>query len=208
MRTERIWRGVLVGALVFAGAGLWHSNGSTADARNMFLAPGSVATIDINMVLENLDERAIREDELKRFFADLEAGVNALKAELDQATKDLEPLAPGSQQFKEKRNQIVRLNLKVEGEAQLARALADERRKIMHKDLFDKIVAAVKQYADREGICMVFNDDSKVDIPINGVNGNQMQAAIVGRRILYSCDDSDISLFVAEMMNNQFRAGQ
>ena len=208
MRTDGIWRGALLGALVFAAAGLWRLGDRPVEARSVLLAPESVATMDINTVLENLQERQVREDELKQFFSELEGNVNRLEAELTQAKKDLEPLAPGSQQFKEKRNQIVRLQLKVEGEAQLARALADERRKLMHKELFDKIVAATRQYADREGICIVLSDDSNIEIPIDEVNGNQMQAAIVGRRVLYSCDASDISLFVAEMMNNQYRAGQ
>lgn len=210
MRTERIWRAVLIGAIVFAGAGIWRLGAPTAEASNatLNLAPGEVATIDINKVLDNLDERVARETELKAFFTELENGVRAYEAELEQAREDLKLLQAGSQQFKNKRNQIVRLQLKIEGEAQLARALADERRKIMHMELFQKIVAATGEYADREGTCIVMNDDSNVEIPIDEISGNQLQAAIVGRRIIYACPDADISMFVAEMMNNQYRAGQ
>ena len=209
MRTEKIWRAALIGAILFAGGAMWHAGSSSAEANNRVLAePTVVRTININNVLESLEQRTVEEDQLKAYFGELEAQVNALRDDLKAAQDDLSILVPGTPQFSDKRNQVVRLRLKVEGESQLAVALAEERKKNLHADLFEKIKDATRRFSEQEGIAIVLNDDSGTMLPVAELSDPQLQAAIIARRIIFASPMTDISADVALMMNNEFRAGR
>ncbi len=168
--------------------------------------PTSVAVIDLNRVLDQLDEKTAREKQLETFLKALEDGVNNLAKQLKSAKEELEILPKNGAAFLAKREEVLRLTARVQGEAQAAKILAEDKKKTMQIDLFEKIGDATRDFAKKNGWDIVMIDDSKEKIP-SEASPQQAQAAMVNRRLLFASIDVDISEQVAQQMNNDFKAG-
>lgn len=197
-RTIGLFAGVLVVLLMLAPASSNAQVGRTGSP---------VAVVEINRVLELLEEKAVREQELRVFLTDLERRVNDLQDEVRGLAADLNILPRDQPEYQEKRQEFLRKQFQVRVEAELAELFAGERKKEQQIELFRKIQDGIKRYAEREGILLVLNNDGVIDIPSDAPI-QQVEAAIVSRRVLYASPDIDISEDVAVMLNNEYRAGR
>lgn len=205
-RSEHVWRWSFLAAAALAALGLWRHEGGAARAERLSAAPGCcVATIDLNAVLSKLLEKEVREGELKEFIGKQEAALDAIAKQGKQSQEDLRILPQGGPEAESKAEEIVRLGVKLKGDTELAKALVDNKQKKMHLDLFNKIVEATGRFAEREGYALVVSSDAELKIP-GSISGEQVQGAIVGRRVLFASSSIDISQGVALMMNNEFKA--
>lgn len=193
----------VVGA-VLASAAVLTSRPAAAEA--MLLAPQAqpVAIIDINKVLNKLDEKTEREKELSGYFKTLGDSLEATKKELDETRNSLGILPQNTPDFDAAREKVVRLTAKLRLDQEMSQALADERRMRMQLGLFNKIRSATQRLSKKEGYALVFSDDSNVEIPATAT-AEQIQAGVVGRRLIYADAAVDISEQVATMMNNEYK---
>ncbi len=208
-RSDQFWRWSLLAAAGAGALGLWRLGegvGGVAHAERAAFAPACcVASIDLNAVLGALLEKEVREGELKEFIGKQEAALDAIAKQGKQSQEDLRILPVGGPEAEAKAEEIVRLGVKLKGDTELAKALVDNKQKRMHLDLFNKIVEATRRFAEREGHALVVSSDSELKIP-SSISGDQVQGAIVGRRIVFASSTIDISQGVSQMMNNEFKA--
>lgn len=171
---------------------------STASANN-------VGVVKLNDVLNALDEKSSREAELKRIFAEKEAQVNAVLDRVKALEAEIKLLPKDSPTRNAKREEYARLRAQARIEAQIAQATAEEKKKQMEIELFEKIKDATAEVAPRRGLLIVISDDSQVEIP-ETAEYRDVQLAMITRRLLYVAPSVDISGEVANYMNNQFKA--
>lgn len=213
MRTlcnDRLWRWAFLAVAALAAAGVWRAGSQQAQAeRAAFGAPCCVGVLDLNSVLSNLAEREAREAELREFIQSKESKLEAIKKQGQQTQKELEDmrklLPPGSAEADSKAEEVVRLQMTLKAETELSQALVENKQKRMHLDLFNKINDAASRYAEREGFQIILSTDAGFRIP-QAANEDQVQSAIVGRRVLHAAEPVNISTGVAQMMNNEFKA--
>jgi len=168
-------------------------------------AGGKVGSIDLNKVLDQLDEKLFRERQLEAFLKGLEDNVNEKAKGVKQGREELSILTRKSASYIAKREEVLRLTAQVQAEAQAAKMIAEEKKKTMQVDLYEKISDATREFAKRGGYDLIVVDDSKERIP-EEANPQQAQAAMVGRRIMFASPDIDVSDQVAAQMNNEFKA--
>lgn len=208
--SDRFWRWTVLAVAVCATAALWRMGDRQAQAeRATFDASCCVAALDLNEVLSSLVERESREAELKSFIASKQSKLGGIEQQVQQVKKELEDmqkvLPGGAPEGEAKAEEFVRLQMMLEGETKLSKALIENKQKKMHLDLFNKIVDATRRFAEREGYQIVVSSDAAFRIPLQA-SEDQVQGAIVNRRIMYAGVGVEISGAVAQMMNNEFKA--
>ncbi|MFM9958138.1 MAG: OmpH family outer membrane protein [Phycisphaerales bacterium] len=189
---------VLLAVLVFALGALALSPAASA-------AGGKVGTIDLNKVLDQLEEKAFRERQLEGFLKGLEDGVNETGKALKQARSELDILPKNTPSYMQKREEVLRMTARLQADAQAAKLLAEEKKKSLQVDLYEKIGEATAEFAKKNAYDLVMVDDSKEKIP-EDASPQQAQAAMVNRRVMFASPDIDISDAVASQMNNEFKA--
>ncbi len=204
MRSTNFLRLSSLLALVLVGAGVWKYGEFEAAAQRP-MGGCCVATIDLNAVLESIDERKEREKELQTFIGAQETKIKDLGKEAQQLQDDLKILPQNTKAWQDKREQAIRAGARFRIEEELAKGLVEEKRKVMHLDLFRKINDAAGRYARKEGISIVISSDAAQQIP-DDVREQAAHAAILNRRVIYADSAVDISQAVAAMMNNEFKA--
>lgn len=206
MNESRIWRWSLVVALGAGAVGLWQLSAQPAAAQPKGAAPGCcVGVIDLNTVLESMEERKVRENELQDFIKTKQARLEDMKKQTQSAQSDLKVLPQRGKEWFSKRDEVAGLAISLRGEEELAKAQVEEKRKLMSLELFSKIKEAAARYASQQGYSVVISSDASVDIP-DEMPEQQVQAAMVARRLMYANDGADISANVAQMLNNEFKA--
>lgn len=206
MNDNRTWRWAIVCCVAATAVALWSAGPRPAEAQRAAQTDKCcIAVLHLNGVLEVLEERKVREKELTDFINQQQKKLEDMRRLGQQAQDDLKILPERSRDWESKREEVVRLAMRLRGEEELAKALVEDKRKKMSLDLFRKIREAASQYGQREGFAIVLSSDSDVDIPIDAPE-QQVQAAMVGRRVLYRADATDISAAVAQMMNTEFKA--
>lgn len=168
-------------------------------------AAGKLGTIDLNKVLDQLEEKTFRERQLETFLKGLEDGVNETGKQLKQARGELDILPKNTPSYFSKREEVLRMSARLQADAQAAKLLAEEKKKSLQVDLYEKIGAATAEFAKKNGYDLVVVDDSKERIP-EDASPQQAQAAMVNRRVMFAAADIDISDAVASQMNNEFKA--
>ncbi len=206
MRSDKLWRWALVGALVVIGAGIWRGGVVPAQAQGGANAGGNccVAVVRLNEVLNKLNEKAVRENELKAFFEEREGVVNAILSSLKSIEEELRLMPRDAPDRRNKLEERARLAARAEAEAKIAQAVAEDRKKRMELELFDQIRAAASEIAKRQGLAVVLSDDSDVEVP-ETASYREVQMSMISRRVMYSGSSVDISSQVATYMNNQFK---
>jgi Skp family chaperone for outer membrane proteins len=169
-------------------------------------AQGRLATIEINAVLEKLDERTTSEQELQGYILVLEGRVQGMEQELKSKNEEIQLLPQDDPEYQTTAEDIIRRSFALRAEGELAQALAEKKRKEIQLALFNKISDATGRYAKREGIGIVIANDSTEEIPA-GATAQQVQGAILTRKVIWADESLDISGAVASMMNNEYRAG-
>jgi len=193
-------------AIVALLLGAWHLTGEAAQARILSLVagPSSVAVIDVQSVLSQLDERVKLEEDLGTLGSKLENEVNSLKAEADTLAEDLDVYDPSSAEFKAQRRKVEAATARWRIQGELANRVVLEERSDLQRLLFQKIMDSTRAYAESEGWDIVLIDDSKEGSP-RGLSAEQFGAFLSTRSVAYRAENVDISDAVATALNNQFR---
>ncbi len=207
MSLNHSWRLCVVAALAAAigglGAGL--ANTASAQGTSARARPTAIAVVSISKVLANLKEREDKEAELRDLGRQREDKVNELGQRAKTSQDDLAVIPRNTKDWREKREEAVRLQAQFELEKKIAESTLGEQQKNMQLALFNKILDSVKAYAEREGYDLVLTNDSGVEIPPD-LTDQQFLSAVTGRRVVYASDSIDITDEVALAMNNEYKA--
>ena len=204
MNEQRIWRWAALACVSAGMTMLFVRTAPSATANAVRVAPAtSVAVINLGSVLEALDERTVRENELKSEIDARQAALDQLDEERKQIIAVLDTIPRDSPERDAKLEEAVRIAATLEFEGNLAQRLIARKRTEMQLVLFNKIKDAAKAYADAEGFEIVLTSDDGAEIP-DGMGANETNAAILSRRVLHASQAVNITSAVAQRMNNEF----
>ncbi len=202
MRLNRWSVPILTAALIAAGSLVWRAG---AQAGASAAAPAKVATVDLTRVFEGLDERLIRQDELKAYIEQQNSRLKQIGSRLEQAAADLELLVVGTPERRRKSEEVVRMRVDLEVEGRFSEQLVDRRKAEVFADLFKKVEAASGVVARAQGFDLILSDDRSAAVPSN--SEAETQAVMRNRRVLYAGPTVDLTDAVIRHMNNAWNAG-
>ncbi len=205
MTKETFWRASALVVAIAAVAGIWRMGVEQAVAQQG-AESCCVGTIDLNGILAQLDERLDREAELQAFITEREDALRSMGERIQELEADLEILPPNGDDWRTKREEILRERARTRMERELSSALAEEKQTLMQLELFAKINDAAARYAAQNGISLVIADDSSMQIPAPQTPEQlrQAQQLILSRRIIHRGETTNISDDVARQMNVEY----
>jgi Skp family chaperone for outer membrane proteins len=152
-------------------------------------------TKDLKQKLEN-DRKALEQEVQSRQgkVKDLQGARDMLKAD--------------SPQYQDADKAFMQAAIEFDTWSKITQAQLQGQQKQQMKILFDKIVTATTQVAQRKGLDLVLADQ-RPELPENlaAINVDQLRAILNGRNVLYSTPRVDISNDVVAALDAQYRAG-
>ena len=171
--------------------------------------PIKVAVANVPKIFNDLQETKDLDARLQQERAKLAAeeksmvdAINALKAE----GGNFRPDAP---QFDDWRDRYINAQANYKAWLESKKAGVDWRRKRQTRQLYDKIYAAVSEYAARNGIDLVLADHQPTmsDKELEQVPADQLGAILNQRRVIYASKAADISDPIIALLDGQYKAG-
>ena len=167
--------------------------------------PTAVATVDIVEIIDQLEERKVREDELEVNKNARQAQVDEVMNQLRTLRADLETLNPGTAEYKEKIREGMEMEAVVKARGDALNTILSIDRGNVTREMYNKISDAIERIADREGYDLVLFDDSLFPVP-QDAPFSDIYRAIITRSVIYRHDGIDITEQVYTLMNNEFSA--
>ncbi|MDY7108806.1 MAG: OmpH family outer membrane protein [Planctomycetota bacterium] len=165
--------------------------------------PAVVATVNIERLFQNLDERSAADTRLTALAEELDAETQRRQEEIERLNEELEIYAPGSQQHRELNEQIALKGYQLQAFLDFAMRKLDNEKSKFFRGLYDRIKQAVAATASENGYDVVFVDDSIVDLPRSATE-EEMKRQISARRMLFATNQIDITDQLVERMNREF----
>jgi Skp family chaperone for outer membrane proteins len=192
----------LAAATVIAAAGL-----STAVATSALrLGPPApvVATVNLEELVKQLDERAAREAELRSYSEGLQGQLDSLVKELNDAQAKIAAL--DGNERKNQAARVLELQAMARAKKEIFEAMVDARRAEVFRGLYDKINDASKRLAEKNKYTMVISADDSARIPPSA-GSQDVERQISLRRFIFVDKAHDVTSELVAMMNNEFKAG-
>ena len=197
------WRRSAVLLIVVAtcvAAGQW-LRGEEPSAR-----PVRIGAVDLARVWQTYDKKIHLDKELDQLGKLKEAPWLEKKAEVDQLQQKIDLLAAGSAQRDEAERELAQKKFELDA---LARASRQELglKLLEYMDLvYNDIVAAVNEVAEREGYDLVLQTS---EAKRRATSIQEFQARIEGRLVLYSSSQLELTDTVLALLNDRFaQSGQ
>lgn len=120
-----------------------------------------VAVVDINYIFKNHAQFRSAMDAMKEDFKAIEAEVVASQRKIKQAQERKQGFKPGSPQFKDLDEQIVRMNASLQVDVTQKRKQLMEREASIYYDTYVEVEAAIRSYAEYKkiGLVLRFNGE-------------------------------------------------
>jgi Skp family chaperone for outer membrane proteins len=193
---------IILAAITLIAAIVWHAD---ATAQRPPAQPTAVATIDIVSIINGLDERQVREDELNARREARQAQLDEIVAQMKKLEEDIQILNPGTDEHRDKIREVLELRAVAEARRNaLAQIISIDMGSVM-RNLYTKVEDAIRRIAEREGYDIVYMDDSALPLPENAPD-NDIYRAIITKSVIYRHDSIDITDQVITLMNNEFSA--
>lgn len=192
--------GMGLGALALMGV----SAASVAvTASRLAPPPAVIATINLEEAIKNLDERSMREGELKGFSESLQAELDKLVKQLKDEDNKMRALE--GDQKREAASRILEMQATAEAKKKIYEARIDQRRGEVFRSLYEKITAASKRLAEQNGYSIVIANDESVQVP-QGPSAD-IERTISLKRFLFVARSHDATTELVSLMNNEFKSG-
>lgn len=206
MNQNRWWQLGMLAAVIGLAAGVWRLGERTADAEAYLAArPTAVAVIDLGAVLQQLEERDEKLQELQNEGETRQVRLNEMLARVEGMQSQLEALQ-GLPQYESQLEEFIKMQASVRTEQEVSQAVIALREKQFTLSFFNKIRDAAQEYAQQQGYDIVLVNDANRLIPLE-VSTEQMQGLIATHRILHADSSIDITDEVAQFMNARHQAG-
>lgn len=208
MSTNSPLRGLIPAILVLAAALAWHA-GANSNVQRPPAQPTAVATIDIVEIFENLKERQVLEAQLQERLRTRQAQLEEVTRRLRALQEDLNPetgtIRRGTDAYYERLRELTEQRAVGQARSQALQQIISIDQGNLRRQLYEKVAAAVRKIAERDGLDLVLFDDSKFEIPENASN-DEVYRAIVTKGIIYKHPTIDITQRVITLMNNEYTA--
>jgi outer membrane protein len=206
MPRNRLQSTILAAACVCVVAIVGWRAGAESGAARAIAAPATIATVSIEKAFPQLDELTELNKSLEARVNDRQADLNALTAQLEELQAQLDQL-PTSETEKRRtlRAQIYELRETATARANVYQTLINIEKGEIIRPLYQKLAAAVKEIAEKQGYDIVLFDDTTIEVPQN--TEEIVNRAIQQKRLLYSSAKLDITSEVVLLMNQKYQAG-
>lgn len=191
--------------ILLAAVLAWHAGANTNTRPQA--APTTVATVDIVSVFERLNERPVLEEQLQARLTNRQAQVEEIRTRLRTLREDIQTVhTPGTDAYYERVREFTELNAVAEARVRALEQIISIDQGTLRRELYEKIRQAVTRIAERDGIQIVFFDDSGFEIPSENASNQEVFRAIVTKGVIYQHDSVDITDRVVTLMNNEYTA--
>lgn len=163
-----------------------------------------IAVIDLESAFNQLQERTDLEAQLKAHRDELQAKLQTLSEEAKSRATEADQVPQGPEKttkLREARDAAIR----AEFEGQFSQKKLDETRGELRRELYLKIVEAVKQLSKQNNYALVLASDESAKIPLS--DPDTVARAISFKRMLHVDSALDITTDVVTMMNNAYTSG-
>ena len=177
--------------------------------------PTALVTVNLGKVMENLNQRATAEANLRDMAEKLNAEKDKRTAEFTQMDTELQELsknaASSDDEARQKLQERFALEkLKFEAWKQTAEAKIDIEEALLYKELYQSIKREAAALAKTAGYDVVLVDDSQGELSFKAdprmPRRAQVLQQIAGRRMLYGNEALDITEDLIQRMNNAEKA--
>lgn len=192
----------LLAAFAIAGAAL-----STAVATSAIrLGPPApvIATINLEELVKQLDERAVREGELKSYSEGLQGELDKLVKDLNDAQAKLAVLDGNDR--KNQAAKVLEYQAMARAKKEIFEAMVDNRRAEVFRGLYEKINDTTKRLSEKNKYTLVISTDDNVRLSPQATS-QDVERQISLRRFVFVDKAHDITSEVVAMMNNEFKVG-
>lgn len=201
-RTRRFvnWPAVLIAVMFVSFAGYQTFALRTFEAPS----PTAIATVDLERLFNQLDERDAADVKLQQLVEKLQADSNSMIEDIESLEADLEIHDSTSRAFQESMEKLSLKTLEYQAFVEFSRRRVDVEKAVTLKRIYVNIKMAAEQEARDRGYDIVFVDDSLGEIP--PADEAETTRQISARRMLYASPEIDLTDQLLERMNREFRA--
>jgi Skp family chaperone for outer membrane proteins len=192
--------------LVLAALVAWQAMGQ----RGAGPAPITLATIRMDTLVENLDERADAKADIARLEREIADEEKLRKDELTRLEEEFKDLLPGPVK-EEMRERIALRSLQFKSWYEGTTAELEAEKALRLQDLYRKIKSAIADMAGTAGYDVVLQNDESSDLPFDSDSRVPAQVQVLqqisSRKVLHLKPAVDVTQDLIVRMNNQHRAG-
>jgi Skp family chaperone for outer membrane proteins len=197
-------RSLVVVAVFAAIAAAGIGAGAVTSALSKPPNPPIIATVNLEVVYNGLEERKTKETEFEAKQLEFKTKLDALQASITEDRKKYDTMPAGPQK-KALGQTLIRNALQLKFDGEYAEQFLDQMYGEMLREMYDKISAACRELSVKNGYTMVLTDDSSMQI--RGSGRAEVNRMISLKRMLYVDPAHDVTKELVDMMNNQFNAG-
>lgn len=166
------------------------------------LQPAVLATVDLERIFNQLDERDHADAELAEMANDLQKNIDAQVRRINLLEEDLEAFEQGSDKHQQTLEELSLLSLEYQADVEWSRQMIAFQRAVILRRIYSSIREFMVEEAKERGIDIVFVDDTVVELPPGDEEETTRQ--ISARRMLYTNPSIDITDEVIRRMNEAF----
>ena len=199
---RRHWIILFVAALI---VGTWAASFGAGRLQAQAAGPAdktAVAVLNLQDVLSQLNENNAFQQATQAKNEQLQQELGNRQIAVKQMQNDLAYLAPDSEDYQAKEEQIFEtlIELQTWQQVQEQRNILDQRTHLAN--LYRKVVQAGSSVAENQGIDLVLLDTQVPDL--DRLNPEQLLNAIATRKVLYHNDSVDLTRQIIEQMNTEW----
>ncbi len=201
---------VLIGLSIIAASAV--SGLATSSPKVMAPAPASIATVDMQRLMQNLDELKARNEAARPRTQAMQSQLDELRNRQDEIKSDLKDKIPASdvKARQIKMGELIEIETLLEARVKVFRRLVDLDNGDIIKDMYAKAQSTISAFAEREGYDLIMLDDRGIDMPSPDVRVpiQEVSERISNKRVLFARGSVDVTDRLIQIMNTEFRAGR
>ncbi len=195
--------GALVGQSQGQNAGdsaVRRTNNATAAAPT--IAPATIGTIDMNKIFEGYKKVKFTHDQLNADAMKRQGELNGIMGEMKQIAKELEGLAPGTNEFQTRESKLTEMKASLEAKRELAQGEFARREAEALATIYKEVQAMTEACAKYKGFSYVLRIDEE---PPTGADPRSVMAAMA-RSVVYADPSADLTEMVVANLNKRYEA--
>ena len=191
---------------LLAGFVLFRSGDSFVTAQQATPSSITIAALNLNMLVSQLDEHTADDNTMKQKIADYQSQLANKKTALQNLQAPLDPsntlaLKPGTQEYEDQENKVLEASMALQTFDNFTQEELRLDQLEEEEDLYRHINAAVAQYAQSHNISLVLITD---DINYQVSQEQDLITQIASRKVMYADSSLDITNALAQQMNSDY----
>lgn len=164
----------------------------------------AVAIVDLERVMNGLNEKKKREDDMRSLIGQRQATLDDLKKQLDGLTKQLE-LTPKEDRAKMRdiKQKQIEIAATAEARKQALQTLISLETGEILREIYLKINLSITKVAEKDGWDLVLLDNRSIAIP-EALTDREINFIIQSRTVLHATNSVDISDDIITLMNAEY----